>query len=66
MWMCCSRSLNHEINRFYDRCLQLIYNDNKSSLDEMLALDGTVSIHYQISQRLRGPLHIDEVKFSPG
>ena len=36
IWMCCNRSLNHEINRIHERCLRMIYSDKKSSFDELL------------------------------
>ena len=49
--MCCNRSLNCKINLFHERFFQLIYTDERLIFDELLALDGTVSIYYQNIQR---------------
>ena len=47
VWMCCNRSLNTKINRLQERCLWIVYNDQKSNFDELLVKDGSVSIHHQ-------------------
>ena len=52
VWMCCNRSLNNKINRLHERCLQIVYNDKKSNFNELLAKDGSVSIHHQNLQKL--------------
>ena len=44
VWMCHNRT-NNKINRLHERCLHLIYNDKKSSLEDLLQKDGSVSIH---------------------
>ena len=31
----CNHSLNYKINRLHEKCLRIIYSDNKSSLDEL-------------------------------
>ena len=53
--MCCHRSLNHEINRLRERCLRSIYSDSfknqKYSFDDLVALDGSVSVDNQNIQR---------------
>ena len=33
IWMCHSRSNNRKINMLHDRCLRIIYNDNRPSLN---------------------------------
>ena len=43
--MCHSRKYNNKINRLHERCLRIIYSDKKSTFDELLKKDGSVSIH---------------------
>ena len=50
--MYCSRSLNHKINRLHERCLRIIYSDKKSSFDELLDQDESISIHHQNIQKI--------------
>ena len=50
--MCYNRSLNHKINRLHERYLRTIYSDKKSSFDELLDKDESVSIHQQNMQKL--------------
>ena len=45
--MYCNRSLNTKINRLHERCLWIVYNDEKSNFTELLVKDGSASIHYQ-------------------
>ena len=45
IWMCHSRENNRKINRLYGRCLRTICNDTRSSFNELLERDGSVSIH---------------------
>ena len=39
------RSMNNKINSLHDRCLRIIYNDKTSSFADLLAKDGSVTIH---------------------
>ena len=41
-----SRSLNNKINRLHERCLRIIYNDKRSSFEELLVKDNSVSVHH--------------------
>ena len=50
--MCYNRSLNHKINRLRERCFQSIYSDKKSSFDQLLDKDESVSMHHQNIQKL--------------
>ena len=50
--MCYNRSLNHKINRLRERCFQSIYSDKKSSFDQLLDKDESVSLHHQNIQKL--------------
>ena len=43
--MCHKRANNNKINRVHERCLQIVYNDKQSSLNELVEKDGSVSIH---------------------
>ena len=47
VWMCHNRTNNNKINRLHERCLRLIYNDKKTTFDDLLKKDGSVSIHYK-------------------
>ena len=46
VWMFHSRSLNNKINRLHERCLRIIYNDKRSSFEELLVKDNSVSVHH--------------------
>ena len=52
VWMCHNRSYNNKINRLHERCLRIIYNDKKSSFQELLNKDCSVSIHNRNLQLL--------------
>ena len=41
IWMCSNRSLN-EIDRLYERCLQIVYSDKTSNFSEMLEKDDSL------------------------
>ena len=45
IWMFHSRSLNNKINRLHEHCLGVIYNDKRSTFEELLAKDNSVSVH---------------------
>ena len=47
VWMCNNRTNNNKINCLHERCLRLIYNDKKSSFEDLLQKDGCVSIHHR-------------------
>ena len=42
-----SRTLNNRINSLQERCLRLVYNDNISSFNELLAKDGSICFHHR-------------------
>ena len=52
IWMGHSRGLNNKINRLHERCLRIIYDDNKSSFDESLQKDKSITIHHRNIQSL--------------
>ena len=56
VWMCHNRTNNNKINRLHERCLRLIYNDKKSSFEDHLEKDGSVSIHHRNLGKLAAEL----------
>ena len=56
-WMFHSRKLNNKINKLHERCLQIVYSDNKSSFDELLETDNSVSVHHRNIQFLATELY---------
>ena len=44
-WMCHNRTKNKRINRLHERYLRLIYNGKKSSFEQLLETDSSVSVH---------------------
>ena len=45
VWMCHSRTFNNEINRLHERCLKIAYSDKRSSYQNLLDQDRSVSVH---------------------
>ena len=45
--MCRNQTNNNKINRLHERCPRLIYNDKKSSFEDLLEIHGSVSIHHR-------------------
>ena len=52
VWMWHSRSMDNKINRLHDKCLSFIYNDKMSFFADLLAEDGSVTIHIRNLQGL--------------
>ena len=50
--MCHSRKLYYKISRLHEKCLHIIYNDKRSSYEELLSKDGSVSMHHKNLQKL--------------
>ena len=42
--MCHNRTINNSINRLHERCLRIVYNDKKSSFQELLDKDKGITI----------------------
>ena len=64
-WMSHSRSLNNKINCLHERCLRLIYSDNRSSFQELLSKDDSVTIHQRNIQILATELYKVANNLSP-
>ena len=45
VWMCHNCTKNNKIVRLHERCLRSIYNDKKSSFEQLLEIDSSVSVH---------------------
>ena len=45
VWMCHSRTLNNRINNIHHRALKIVYQDKKSSFEELLQKDKSVFVH---------------------
>ena len=52
VWMFHSRRTNNKINRLHERALRIVYDDNVSTFDQLLAMDKSFCIHHQNIQRL--------------
>ena len=46
IWMFHSRSLNNKIYRLHERYLLIIYNDKRSTYEELLGKDNSVLVHH--------------------
>ena len=51
-WMLQGRKNNNKIKHLHGRCLRLIYSDKKSSYENLLEKDNSVSIHHKNIQAL--------------
>ena len=52
IWMFHSRTLNNKINKLHERALRLVYDDKDLTFQELLDLDGSVTIHQRNLQKL--------------
>ena len=52
VWMCHSSGPNNKINNIHKRALRIVYQDNKSNLQDLLQKDNPVSIHMKNLQYL--------------
>ena len=52
IWMNHSRTLNNRINRIHERSLRVVYNDKKSTFEELLERDKSVTRHIRNLQIL--------------
>ena len=47
VWMFHSRRTNNKINRLHERALRIVYDDDVSTFDQLLAMDKSFCIHHQ-------------------
>ena len=52
IWMLHSRKNNNKIKHLHERCLRLIFSDKKSSYENLLEKDNSVSMHHKNIQAL--------------
>ena len=52
VWMFHSRFTNNKIHRLHERALRIVYVDDVSTFDQLLAMDKSFCIHHQNILRL--------------
>ena len=52
VWMLHSRRTNSKINRLHERALRIVYDDDVSTVDQLLDMDKSFCIHHRNIQRL--------------
>ena len=57
IWMFYSRKLSNKINKLHELCLRIVYGDIRSSIEELLETDNSVSVHHRNIQVLATELH---------
>ena len=65
LWMFHSRSLINKINSIHEMVLRITYNNRKSSFEELLRKDNTISIHHRNFQVLATEIFKIEKKMAP-
>ena len=55
-WMFCGRQQNNQINDLHERTLRIVYNDNKSTFENLLELDNSVSVKHNLSNQVMSEL----------
>ena len=65
IWMFHSRKLNHKINHIHERALRLVYNDYTSTFENLLLMDGSVSIHHRNIQKVATEMFKAKSNLSP-
>ena len=46
------RKLHHKTNILHEECLRTIYNDKRSSDEELVSKDGSISMHHKNLQKI--------------
>ena len=65
VWMFHSRKLNTRINRLHERSLRIVYKDDRSTFEELLAKDESFTIHERNIQTLAIELYKVSYRLSP-
>ena len=47
VWMFCNRQENNQINHLHERALRIVYDDYKSTFENLFELDNLVAIHHR-------------------
>ena len=61
VWMYHNRTINNKVNRLHKRYLPIVYNDNKSSFQELLDKNKCATIHVKNARALP---YVQNVGFS--
>ena len=64
-WMFHSRKLNNKINKLHEKCLQIVYNNNTSTYEELRETDNFISVNFRNVQALAIELYKVVNGFSP-
>ena len=46
IWMFCSRTANNRIDKLQERVLRLVYGDYETSFSDLLAINGSFTVHH--------------------
>ena len=65
IWMFHNRALNNKINKIHERALRLVYKNDSATFQELLEMDGAVTIHHKNLQRLAIEMFKVKNKLSP-
>ena len=65
LWMFHSRIINAKINGLHERSLRVVYDDRKSSFDELLKRDKSFTIHEKNIQKLAVEMYKIKSNISP-
>ena len=65
VWMCHSRTLNNRIDNIRLRALRIVYQDKKSSFEELLQKDNSVSVYMKHLQHLTTEIFKFKTSLSP-
>ena len=65
LWMCHNRNYSKKKNMLHERSCRLIYNDKRSSFEDLLEKDISVSIHQKNLQALAIEMFQVHTKTSP-
>ena len=52
IWMFCSRTANNKINKLHERAIRIIYDDYENTFEDLLAQDGSFTVHHMNIQTL--------------
>ena len=65
VWMFHNRKLNNHINRIHERALRIVYQDQNSAFEKLLANDGSFKFHGRNLQRLFIEIFKIKMKLAP-
>ena len=64
-WMFHNRTLNNKINKLHERALRLVYDNENLTLQELLQMDNSMSIHHRNLQKLATEMYKAKNNLSP-